>query len=374
MDEFPMGSVGPPDDDEPGPQIQQAFIPKQTVSSIEVSDEVKQEIAFIYTVGKRKISNAMAVLENPDKMQMIVEDLLPETGLTYFAGLSGTGKTILAIQVVANIVLGRPTMTWRIDEKYQEKHLRCLMLSLEMNEKQLQLRLEHMFPKLTEEEKKLFRENFLTYTDPSPFELWDKLQCVELAQIIKECKVDIVLIDSASVSFAEELTNQAQVNASIKNLYRIRSGLNVAMFIVAHTRKPPAGIASNPEDATLNELFGHSGVAQSADGIIIMVEDEKARKATIKNGDQDKTEKLVHIINAKNRFGANAGAFKAHLTSKNDVDNGRPLMFNRNAIPIAMTPEQRRKMAQTPGTDLKSIMSEVDFGSNLGLELDGDEE
>lgn len=371
VEEFQFGSVGPDDDDEGTPVS--AFIPKQA-AGIELSEEVKQEIAFVYEVGGRKISNAMAVLEDPNKMQMIVEELLPETGLTYFAGLSGTGKTIIAIQVVANLVLGRPTMTWQIAENYKDRHLRCLMLSLEMNRKQLQLRLEHMFPNLSEEEQKLFRENFLIYDEPETFELWNISHILELAKIIKECKVDILLIDSASVSFAEELTNQKQVNDSVKNLYRLRSRLDVAMFIVANTRKPLAGIVSNPEDATLNELFGHSGVAQSADGIIIMVEDEKTRKETIKrtkDGESDyaeKTEKVVHIINAKNRFGANAGAFKSQLTSKKDVDAGHPLMFKRNAIPIAMTPEQRNKLNKTPGVDLKSAMAEVDF-----TVLDGDE-
>lgn len=356
-----MGSVGPDDEDD---SWQQAFIPKQGTPP-ELTEEVKSEIALIYNIGTRKISNFMDVLENPDKMEMIVQDLLPETGLTYFAGLSGTGKTILAIQVVANLVLGRPTMTWHVAEKYKEKHFRVLMLSLEMNQKQLQMRLEHMFPKLDEAEKKLLRENFLTYSEPAPFDLWDPVHMLELVRIIKECEVDIILIDSASVSFAEELTDQKQVNKSIKNLYNIRASLNVAMFIVCHTRKPPPGIASNPEDATLNELFGHSGVAQSADGIVILMEDEKARKETIKSGDQDKTEKLVHIVNAKSRFSANAGAFKTHLTSKSNVDRGEPLMFRRNAIPIALTDQQRREMSKAPGLDLKSLMSQTDWGSAL---------
>lgn len=371
IDEFPMGSVGP-DDDEPGESLAAAFIPKQA-EPIELSEEQKQEIAFIYEIGGRRISNAMAVLEDPDKMQMIVEDLLPETGLTYFAGLSGTGKTILACQVLSNLVLGRPTMTWQISDKYKDRHLRCLMLSLEMNRKQLQRRFEHMFPKLNEEEQKLFRENFLTYDDPDPFELWNPAHILELGRIVKQCKVDVILIDSASVSFAEELTDQKQVNKSVKNLYRLRAALNVSMFIVAHTRKPPAGIVSNPEDATLNELFGHSGVAQSADCIVMMIEDEVTRKDTIKRSKDDssladKTEKVVHIINAKNRFGANAGAFKTQLTSKNDVGRGVPLMFKRNAIPIEMTDDQRRKLNKTPGLDLKSAMSGIDF-----TQLDGDE-
>lgn len=357
-----------PDDEGPNVSSEKIFIPSQ--ASVVLTEEDKQEIALIYTIGTRKISNFMDVLEDPNKMEMIIEDLLPETGLVYFGGLSGTGKTILAIQVAANLVLGRQTMTWKISKKYQEKHLRCLMLSLEMNRKQLQMRLEHMFPKLEDEDKKLLRENFLTYTEPETFELWNPAHIVELLRIIKECEIDILLIDSASVSFAEELTDQKQVNKSIKNLYRLRSALDVAMFIVAHTRKPATGITSNPEDATLNELFGHSGVAQSADGIVLLIEDEKRRKETIKNGNQNSIEKLVHVVNAKSRFGANAGAFKTYLTSKDDVDKKKPLVFRRaDAIPIAMTDDQRRNLdKKTQGIGLADVMNEIDFTS-----LDGDE-
>lgn len=374
VDEFPIADMGP-DDDGPNVDFDSIFIPKQT-QSLEITDEVKNEIALIYNIGTRKISNFMDVLENPDKMEMIIEDLLPETGLTYFAGQSGTGKTILAIQVVANLVLGRPTMTWKIADSHKGKRFRVLMLSLEMNGKQLQRRLEHMYPKLEEEEKKLFRENFLVYSEAESFELWNPAHMLELIRIIKECEIDILLIDSASVSFGEELNNQVQVNKSIKNLYRIRASLNVAMFVVAHTRKPPPGIASNPEDATLNELFGHSAVAQSADGIIILMEDEPSRKAVIarqKKGEEDaaeKTEKIVHIVNAKSRFGSNSGAFKTHLTSKVGVDKGEPLMFRRNAWAIEMTDEARRDINKTLAKEQDNIFAGVDLGSLLGLEDD----
>jgi hypothetical protein len=34
-------------------------------------------------------------------------------------------------------------------------------------------------------------------------------------------------------------------------------------------------------------------------------------------------------------------------------------MFRRNAIPIAMTTEQRKKLNNLPGTDLKDAMAEL---------------
>src|SRR5947208_4734645 len=174
----------------------------------------------------------------------------------------------------------------------------------------------------------------------------------------------IILVDSASVSFGKELNNQAQVNKSIDFLRMLRAKFNWAMIVVAHTRKPPAGIASNPAEVTLNELFGHSGVSQSASSIIIMMEDEKQRKKVIADGTDSKTiEKRVHIVNCKARFGANGGAFVSTLTSQNDVDRGQPLMFRRNAIPIEMTEEQRKKINASPELELGTMMTGINFGS-----------
>jgi RecA-family ATPase len=359
VEEFQMGSVGP-DESEP------VFIPNQ---SPPVDDQLINKAKFSKEVGNRKTMSFTEVLDDDEKLKFIIQDLLPDTGQMYLGGLSGTGKTILATQMIVDIVLGRPTMTWKLGDAWHDQ-MRVGMLSLEMGKKQLQRRLQDMYPSLTDDERKVLDERFTIYCEPEPFKLWDAVHAAELARLVKTNELDVLLIDSASVSFAASLKDDAQVNESTNNLYIIRNRLNVATIIVAHTRKPPAGIASNPEDITLNELFGHSGVAQTGDAIIIMLEDEKHRKATIKNGDEKKAEKLVHIINAKSRFGANAGAFKAYLTSKDEVEKGQPLMFKRNAIPIAMTDEARRKANKTPGTDLKSTLSGIDFTAIM----DGDDE
>jgi RecA-family ATPase len=362
-EEFEMGSVGPDDDDEPG-ESTIAFIPKQQQQQSSTEAQVVNAIA-----SSRRLSNAFDVMENDTKLSYLIEDILPDSGLIYFGGLSGTGKTILAIQLVADIILGRPCMTWRLGDAVTDD-IKTIMFSLEMNELELGERLRHMYPNLTDDQKKVFQERFITYSEPAPFKLWEPAHQVEFMRTCQASGAKIQLIDSASVSFGEELTNQAQVNKSLDFLRMIRARFNWAQVIVCHTRKPPPGIASNPAEVTLNELFGHSGVAQSASSIIIMMEDEKQRKQIISDGvDQRKIEKKVHIINCKTRFGANGGAFIAHLTAKNDVDAGEPLMFRRNAIPIEMTDEQRKKLSKKKGPDLKSLMADTDWGSAL----DGDE-
>jgi hypothetical protein len=360
-----MGSVGP-DDDEPSI----AFIPKQS----NPEEDFKAQVKATTEAGLRRMRSALDLMEDDEKLKFVIQDLLPDSGLMYIGGASGTGKTILAIQLAVDIVLGRPTMTWRLGDAWHE-NFKALVLSLEMNSKELQLRLNHMYPNLTDEERKAFDTRVLTYSEPEGFQLWNPVHIVDLIRMVKAERPDLILIDSASVSFGDELTNQKQVNETLKNLYMVRARMNLSMIVVAHTRKPSIEMINSPENASLHELFGHSGVAQSASSIILMLEDEDQRKMVAKKakgGDQNiaqETEKVVHIVNAKARFGANSGAFKAHLTSKKHVENGQPLMFKRNAIPIEMTEEQRKNVKKTPAVGLKDLMSEINFGSVL----DGDE-
>lgn len=359
LEDFQMGSVGP--DDEPDSEI---FIPKQVTPE----QDLKNKVKLTEEAGLRKVTSVIDVMESDEKLAFVIEDILPDTGLMFVAGASGTGKTILAIQVAGDIINGKGTMSWRLGPARTDA-FKVLFLSLEMNTKELQLRLQHIYPNLSDDERKAFLDRFLVYSEYEPFELWNPVHILDLVKLIKAFGVDMVLIDSASVSYATSLKNDEQVNESIKNLYMLRSRFNLSMIVVAHTRKPSIEMVNNPESASLHELFGHSGVAQSASSIIIMLEDEKQRKHIIKSSEanaQNKSEKMVHIVNAKARFGANSGAFLSYLTSKDAVDKGEPLMFRRNAIPIEMTDEARAKANKSPELELGNIMSGFDFGTGLG--------
>lgn len=353
-----MGSVGP--DGEPEFT---GFIPKQADST---ENDIVKAIA-----SPRRLSNALDVMENETKLAYLVDGILPDSGMMYIGGASGSGKTILAIQFAVDIIFGRPCMTWSLGEAIEGDE-KAIIFSLEMNELELGERLRHMYPNLNDDEKKKLKERIITYAEPEIFKLWEPAHQLEFMRTVKASGAKIQIIDSASVSFAEELTNQAQVNKSIDFLRMVRAKFNWAMVIVAHTRKPDRNIASNPAEVTLNELFGHSGVAQSASSIIIMMEDEKQRKEIITKGIDGRTvEKRVHVVNCKARFGANGGAFVSLLTSKNDVDRGKPLMFRRHAHAIEMTDEQRKKARSAKAPSLKETIGDAFSGIDFGSDEDG---
>lgn len=352
--DFPMGEIGPDEDDDNSTAIAVPNFPAPRES------EDNKEVELTMSLPNRKISSFMDIYDSEDKMEFLIPDVLPESGLMFVGGLSGTGKTILAKQLTVDLVLGRPTMTWKPTEGLRQ--IRVLMFSLEMSKPELQRRQFDMYPDLTDAQRKLLDENYFVYAEPEPFDLWDPAHCIDMVRLIKNTKCDVVLIDSASVSFGDSLKDDTQVNKSLKNLFAIRSRMDVAIIVVAHTRKPPAGIASNPEEASINELFGHSGIAQHASSIYLMIEDEKSRKQAIKDGNGDKVDKKVHLISVKSRFGSSNAAFPIKLTSRQDTLAGKALQFRRDVHEIApvITAEQRQKI-KAKKSPLSASFENIDF-------------
>jgi RecA-family ATPase len=363
-----FGSVGPDGADD-GEIIS---VPRQA-DSIELPEDVKREITLNLALGDRKVTNARDIRLSENRAKYLIDGLLPSNGLMFLAGASGTGKSILAFQFANDLVQGQSTMTFQIGEDFKDKQIRVVIFSLEMNQDDLQIRLTHMHGSNTEEQDKLQAENYAIYCEPEPFELWNTAHVIEMTKIIKTIEPDLVIIDSASIAFAEDLTIAAQVKSAIAHIYKIRSRLNVAFMVVAHTRKPSQGVINSPEETTLNELMGVAGLGQAATGILIMVEDDESRKATIKSGKAEKAEKVVWLVNAKARFGANSGAFKTVLTSKAAVDEGEPLMFRRKAIPIEMTADAKRELRRVK-VDIDETMRDAFDGIDFGdLGVGGDE-
>lgn len=307
----------------------------------------------------RNMSSFMDVYNSKSTLEFVLDGLLPSKGLMYIGARSGTGKTILAIQIAVDLILGRDTMTMKRSADLPPQKI--LILSLEMGTEEFQSRIQKMYPDLTEEEQKLLDDGILIYSDPEPFKLWTPDHQVDLIRMVARNKVTGILIDSASISFATSLKDDTQVNESIAGLYLIRNKLTCWMIIVSHTRKLPAGIVGNMEDITVDELFGHSGVAQSASAVLLMLHDKKAEEG--KSGKF----KVVWLMNAKARFASEFPPFKMLLPAE------PPLLFQRRTpIPLpSLSPEtmaKARKVAKE--ISFGDALKDIDFGSIGGIDDD----
>jgi archaellum biogenesis ATPase FlaH len=303
----------------------------------------------------RETRNLMEIYHSKNTIEYVIEGLLPTKGLMYIGARSGTGKTILAIQLVIDILLERDTMTLKRSKDLKPQKI--LILSMEMGGEELQARLLSMYPNLTEEEQKIIAEGTEAYTGAESFKFWEPTHAAELTMMIRKLGITGVIIDSASVTFASSLKDDSQVNAAIENLYVIRNMLGVWMIVICHTRKLPAGIVGNMEDVTVDEIFGHSGVAQSASAILLMHHEKKAKEA------KDGKYKVVWLMNLKARFFSEFPPFVMLLPTE-----GALLFKRRTPIPLpGLTPEQRRAANKAArNTDFGEVFKVVDFGSIPG--------
>lgn len=307
----------------------------------------------------RKTSNFMEVYNSKNVIEYVIDGLLPTKGLMYIGARSGTGKTILAIQIVVDLILGRNTMSFKRGKDLKPQ--RILILSLEMGEEEFQARLHKMYPELTEEEQKLLAEGIEIYYEPEPFKLWTNDDAADLIGLISRLQVTGLIIDSASVSFGKSLKDDEQVNATINQLYSIRNKLKNWMIVVSHTRKLPPGIVGNMEDVTVDELFGHSGVAQSASSVLLMHHDKRDSEG------KDGKNKIVYLMNPKARFAPEFPPFKMYLPTAS------PLLFRRkDPIPLEPLSPEKRAAANKAAREASfaDSLKNVNFGAIGGIEDD----
>lgn len=289
----------------------------------------------------RRTSTFSEIYNSTHTVEWVIQGLLPTKGLMYIGARSGTGKTILALQIAVDLIYDRDTMSFKRGEGLGPQKI--LILSLEMGEAEMKERLRGMYPEIPEEQMKLLSDSIHLYTDPEPFKLWTPDHAAELVLMIRKHKFTGILIDSASVSFAQSLKDDTQVNETLNALYQIRNRLDVWMVVVSHTRKLPAGIVGSLEDVTVDELFGHSGVAQSASSVLLMLHDKKDKEA--KDGI-----KVVWLMNPKARFAAEFAPFKMYLQAE------PPLQFKRK-VPIPLPAVSPEKMVE-----IRKQQKNIDFG------------
>jgi hypothetical protein len=234
-----------------------------------------------------------------------------------------------------------------------------------MNKIEFIERIRTMYPDLSDNDLKLLGELLEVYTDFEPFELWNTFHVTELHHMMKQGGFTGCLIDSASVSFAEQPNDAAQINGSTKNLYRMRAELGVWNVVVAHTKKPQGDDRKKkPSEVSKHDLMGHSGFAQAASSILVL------------KGDPEKTEKAagasqtVQITNVKDRFGLEGDhSFPAQLPSKKRVvEEKAPLLFTRHThvLPPLPKPRPGQAVGEAIGTfSMTSGLAGIDLGAIL---------
>lgn len=285
-------------------------------SALEVTEEEPLHLKFM---GYRDL------LEHTDVQKYFVEPkVLPDRGFLYIAGRAGVGKSNLTTELGFRFIFNQNYLDWTIPEQ-EERHT-VMHIQLEMGtaeQKEVVLKMDEQF---TEEQRDILQEHYKILCIQDAFKLYNPVHVAMFRQAVEHYKPTIVIIDSASVSFAPSLKDdEEKLRVSATNLFNLRQELNFATVVVGHAKK------NTSKSDGMDAYFGMSVLEQYLSTGVLLTPDEDATDELRLLGDEDT--QVIDFTYTKHRFGTDVGkSYPLHIKSK-------PLRFERPVHVIAPTPK-----------------------------------
>jgi len=165
--------------------------------------------------------------------------------ITVIAGPSSVGKTMVAMNIVANIV----ALTLK----------KAVMISMEMTDKEVASRLYNMVDR---KDDGIVSKNFIVQTELS-------VSAEHVKAIIKREKPDIVIIDHLGFLAKQESGPdlKTRIDAAIAKIKRLAINENIPIILISHVAKTRSG---DDGAASAQDLMGSAGIEQDADIVLIL--------------------------------------------------------------------------------------------------------
>jgi AAA domain len=239
------------------------------------NDREKRLQSFISYVRGRKSQTAEIVQEAPEvyryldfmntdfKLEWVVEGLLPVAGSMVIFGKPGIGKSTFSLRLIEDIAMGRETfLGWKI-----KKRQRTLFVSLEMQEYELKHFFEEM--KLSQEEGKELQDWFHIWPIGHAYPLDTPDQQIEFLKYIDMFKIDLVVIDSLSLSMYGSVKDDDAVKRLNSFLNEdVRKKRKCGYIFIHHPRK--GGIDQVKKADDQDDSFGSTYINANAQTVAVL--------------------------------------------------------------------------------------------------------
>jgi len=197
----------------------------------------------LYTYGE--------VNDHVDHLEWIIPTWLHTTGQMTVTGPPAVGKTQFAMQMAVSLVAGEPFLGMTFKSK---KEHRALMLSLEMDVRELRYVTQH-------HSKHVWPE-----WDKSQFIISDELgSLLQYEKIIEEVQPTVVIIDSLSELFEEDMNSGLEARTIMRWLRKVRREHHTAIILIHHDRK---GSSDGKKSRGLSNLYGSFVFAKDTDTVL----------------------------------------------------------------------------------------------------------
>lgn len=266
------------------------------------------------------------LLAHTDVQKYYIEPkILPDRGLLYIAGRAGVGKSNLSTELAYRLIFNQNYLDWTLPEQ-EERHV-IMHIQLEMGtaeQKEVALKMDEQF---SEEQRDILQDHYKIICIQDAFKLYNQVHVAMLEEAVAHIKPTILLLDSASVSFAPSLKDdEEKIRESAMNLFRLRQQHNFSAVVIGHAKKN-----SSKADG-MDAYFGMSVLEQYLSTGILLTPDKDKTDELRLLGDEDT--QVIDLTYTKHRFGTDVGkTYPLHIKSN-------PLRFERPVIaPLPPAPK-----------------------------------
>lgn len=250
------------------------------------NDRQKRLESFIIGVRNRRVTTADVVqgttevfrfhdfMKTNIVLKWAIEGLLPVAGSMVIFGKPGIGKSTFSLRLAMALSLGEEKfLNWKIINRQ-----RTLFISLEMQHGELKEFFKDM--NLSEEKQEDLQEWFHIWPigHAYPFDTPD--QQIEILKFIDLHKIELILIDSLSLSMYGAVTNDDDIKRLNSFLNEdVRKDRKCGYIFIHHPRKD--GIDTKKEK-NLDDSFGSIYITANAQTVVILSQKSSSARLHVK--------------------------------------------------------------------------------------------
>lgn len=209
------------------------------------------------------------------RLKWAVENLLPVAGSMVIMGKPGIGKSTFSLRLAMSLALGDDRfLSWKIINRQK-----TLFISLEMQHGELKQFFEDM--QISEEDQQNLQEWFHIWPigHAYPFDVPD--QQIELLKYIDLHKIELIVIDSLSLSMYGSVKNDDDVKRLNSFLNEdVRKARKCSYLFIHHLRK--GGIEDGKKIHDLDDSFGSMYITANAQTVMLLSQKSGSPKLNVK--------------------------------------------------------------------------------------------